>query len=101
VSFGSGGPKKTAMVAALRPPEKPLPYPIRQHPTIPARRFSTGCKVLGSSRVRSVLIGLFVGLYAPVRWGLEVGREYSGSVSVSFFQLLLGEVLHFYEAPSQ
>src|SRR5829696_3384866 len=49
VSFGSGGPKKTAMVAALRPPEKPPPYPIRQHPTIPARRFSTGWGEIGSS----------------------------------------------------
>jgi hypothetical protein len=49
VSFGPGGPKKTAMVAALRPPEKPPPYPIRQHPTIPARRFSTGWVFLRSS----------------------------------------------------
>jgi transposase len=34
VSFGPKGPKKTAMVAALRPPAKPLPHLIRRHRTI-------------------------------------------------------------------
>ncbi len=42
VAFGPGGPKKTAMVAALRPPEKPLPHPIHRHREIPVWRFSTG-----------------------------------------------------------
>jgi len=42
VAFGPRGPKKTAMVAALRPPEKPFPHLIRRHRTIPAWRFSTG-----------------------------------------------------------
>jgi transposase len=41
VAFGPRGPKKSAMVAALRPPEKPHLRPIRRHRTIPARRFST------------------------------------------------------------
>jgi transposase len=49
VTFGPRGPKKTAMVAALRPPEKPPPHPIRRHRTITAWRFSTGCEVLRSS----------------------------------------------------
>ena len=48
VAFSSGRPKKIAMVAALRPPEKPSPHPLRRHRTIPARRFSTGWGVLGS-----------------------------------------------------
>jgi transposase len=65
VSFGSGGPKKTAMVAALRPPEKPPPYPIRQHPTIPARRFSTGCRVLGSSPHKHPLNWMFLRILGP------------------------------------
>jgi hypothetical protein len=43
LSFGSGGPKKTGMVAALRPPEKPSQHPIRRHRTSQAPRFSTGC----------------------------------------------------------
>jgi len=34
VTFGPGCPKKMAMVAALRPPEKPSPHPIRRHRTI-------------------------------------------------------------------
>jgi transposase len=42
VAFGPRGPKKFALAAALRPPEKPSPHPIRRHRTIPARRFSTG-----------------------------------------------------------
>jgi hypothetical protein len=41
VAFGPRGPKKFAL-AALRPPEKPSPHPIRRHRTIPVRRFSTG-----------------------------------------------------------
>jgi hypothetical protein len=32
LAFGPGRPRKTA-VAALRPPEKPSPYPIRRHRT--------------------------------------------------------------------
>jgi transposase len=35
VTFGPKGPKKIAMVAALRPPEKPSPNPIRRHRTVP------------------------------------------------------------------
>jgi transposase len=31
VVFGPGGPKKRAMVAVLRPPEKPSPRPLRRH----------------------------------------------------------------------
>jgi transposase len=50
VVFGPRGPRKAAMVAALRPPEKPSPRPIRRHRTVPARRFSTGWVVLGTSR---------------------------------------------------
>jgi hypothetical protein len=42
VAFGPRVPRKTAMVAVLRPPEKPYPYPIRRHRARPARRFSTG-----------------------------------------------------------
>src|SRR5215203_697759 len=34
VSFGPRGPKKLAMVAALRPPEKPSPRLIRRHRTL-------------------------------------------------------------------
>ena len=41
VTFSPRGPKKLAMAAALRPPEKPSPRPIRRHRTIPAQRFST------------------------------------------------------------
>ena len=37
--------------------------------------------VLGSSRVRSVLLDLFVGLHVPVCRGLEVGRELNVLVS--------------------
>jgi len=48
VSFGPRGPKKTAMVAALRPPEKPPSRSIRRHRTISTQRFSTGSGVLGS-----------------------------------------------------
>jgi hypothetical protein len=50
--------------------------------------------------VCSVLLGLFVGLQAPVRGGLEVGREPGGLVSFCLFQLLLGEVLRFREIRS-
>jgi transposase len=49
VTFGSGGPRKTVMVAALGPPEKPPSHPIRRHRTIPARRFSTRWVILRSS----------------------------------------------------
>jgi transposase len=42
VGFGPRVPRKLAMVAALRPPEKPSPYLIRRHRVRPARRFSTG-----------------------------------------------------------
>jgi len=41
VTFGPRRPKKTAMVAALRPPERPSPHPIGRHRETPARRFST------------------------------------------------------------
>ena len=44
LAFGPGRPRKTAMVAALRPPDKPSPhYPPRRHRTIEAWRFSTRC----------------------------------------------------------
>ena len=47
LAFGPGRPRKTAMVAALRPPEKPSPHhPPRRHRTIEARRFSTRCSLL-------------------------------------------------------
>ena len=46
LQFGSPSPKKIAMVAALRPPDKLRP--MRRHRTIPAWRFSTGWGVLGS-----------------------------------------------------
>ncbi len=49
VAFGPGRPKKMAMVAALRPPEKPSPHLIRRHRTIPAWRFSTRCEILRTS----------------------------------------------------
>ncbi len=49
VAFGPRRPKKIVMVAALRPPEKPSPHPIRRHRTIPAWRFSTGRHLLGST----------------------------------------------------
>jgi Transposase DDE domain len=48
VAFGPRGPKQFAL-AALRPPEKPSPHPIRRHRTIPVRRFSTGWCILRSS----------------------------------------------------
>ena len=41
VAFGSRRPKKTAMVAALRPPERPSLHSIGRHRETPARRFST------------------------------------------------------------
>jgi hypothetical protein len=41
LAFGPGRPRKTTMVAALRPPEKPSLYPIRRHRARPAWRFST------------------------------------------------------------
>jgi hypothetical protein len=40
--FGNPSPKKIAMVAALRPPDKSRLHLIRRHRTIPAWRFSTG-----------------------------------------------------------
>jgi transposase len=40
VSFGPGGPRKNAMVAALRPPARPSQHPLYRHRTISARRFS-------------------------------------------------------------
>jgi len=43
LTFRSGGPRMTAMVAALRPPERPSEHPLYRHRTIPARRFSTRC----------------------------------------------------------
>ena len=43
LAFGPGRPRKTTMVAALRPPEKPSLYPIRRHRARPAWRFSTRC----------------------------------------------------------
>ena len=49
LSFGPGVPKKIAMVAALRPPERPFPNPLRRHRTIPERRFSTRCSLLSTS----------------------------------------------------
>jgi hypothetical protein len=39
VAFGPRRPRKTAMAAALRRPEKPTPHPIRRHRTIPTRLF--------------------------------------------------------------
>ena len=43
LAFRTRHPRRMAMVAALRPPEKPSPhYPLRRHCTIRARRFSTG-----------------------------------------------------------
>ena len=48
LAFGHRGPKKIAMVAALRPPAKPSPRPLRRHRTIEAWRFSTGCTILGT-----------------------------------------------------
>jgi transposase len=53
VAFGPGRPRKTAMVAALRPPDKPSPYPIRRPRTSPAWRFSTRCP-LPRTRVNKV-----------------------------------------------
>jgi hypothetical protein len=53
VAFGSRRPKKTAMEAALRPPERSSPHPISRHRETPARRFSTRCSVLRTSSVRS------------------------------------------------
>ena len=41
LDFGPRCPRKIALVAALRPPEKPSPHPIRRHRTSPAWRFST------------------------------------------------------------
>jgi transposase len=41
VAFGRRLPRKKAVVAALRPPEKPTPCPMRRHRLRPARRFST------------------------------------------------------------
>jgi Transposase DDE domain len=38
LAFGPRGPRKTATVAALRPPEKPSQHPIRRHRTARARR---------------------------------------------------------------
>jgi transposase len=49
LAFGTGSPRKAAMVAALRPPKRPSPYPIRRHRTIPARRFSTRWGILRTS----------------------------------------------------
>ena len=49
VGFGPRGPKKMAMVTALRPPEKPLLRPIRRHRTTPAWRFSTRWGILRTS----------------------------------------------------
>ena len=40
--FGPRGPRKTAVVAALRPPERPSRHPLYRHCTIPVRRFLTG-----------------------------------------------------------
>lgn len=42
VALGPRRPKSLAMVAALRPPEKLPPHPIRRHRTISMSRFSTG-----------------------------------------------------------
>ena len=41
VDLRDPSPKKIAMVAALRPPEKPSLHPICRHRAIPAWRFST------------------------------------------------------------
>ena len=48
VAFGSRRPKKTAMVAALRPPERPSAHPIGRHRETPARHFSTAWSLLGT-----------------------------------------------------
>jgi hypothetical protein len=55
VTFGRRLPRKKAMVAALRPPEKPTPCPMRRHRLRPARRFSTRWSILRSSNTRSCL----------------------------------------------
>ena len=57
LALGPRVPRKTAMAAALRPPEKPPPRPLRRHRAIPARRFSTGCPLRRSwvHRTRSCL----------------------------------------------
>jgi transposase len=52
VTYHPGGPRKDAMVAALRPPEKPSPRPIRRHRTIPTWRFSTRWVILRTSLLR-------------------------------------------------
>jgi transposase len=41
LAFGPRGPRKAAMVMALRPPERPCRQPLYRHRTIPIRRFST------------------------------------------------------------
>jgi transposase len=41
MTFGPRRPSKPAMVAAVRPPERPSQHPLYRHRTIPARRFST------------------------------------------------------------
>jgi hypothetical protein len=48
VTFGCRGPRKTAMVRAQRPPEKPPLRSLRRLRTIPAWRFSTGCHLTRS-----------------------------------------------------
>jgi hypothetical protein len=42
LAFRTRHPRRMAMVAALRPPEKPSPYPIHRHRVRPTWRFSTG-----------------------------------------------------------
>ena len=46
MTFGPTRPSKPAMVAAVRPPERPSQHPLYRHRTIPARRFSTRWGVL-------------------------------------------------------
>jgi hypothetical protein len=48
--------------------------------------------ILRSSRVRSLPLGLFVGLHAPVRRRLEARRKFGVRVSVCIFQLGLEDL---------
>jgi hypothetical protein len=47
--------------------------------------------ILRSSRIRSVPLALFVSLHAPVRGGLDVGREQSVLISERLLKLLADE----------
>src|SRR5215212_5921665 len=88
---GGVGPSSCSRTVLLS-----TPVPCRSRSSIPTDGETSFSEVrrhgvLRSSRVHSVLLGLFVSLHVPARGTLEASREQGVLVSECFFQLLVRE----------